>query len=87
MPVEAAEEGDGDAVGNEEALGHGLDLVGGDGFDADDDFVGGEELVEVHLLAGEVGHARVGAFEAHEDVALELILGAGEFFVAERDLP
>ena len=73
--------------GIEEALGHGLDLRGCDGVDAGDDLFGGEELVEVHLLPREVGHARVRAFEAHEDVAFELIFGAGEFFVGERSLP
>ena len=33
---EATEKGDGDAIRDEEALGHRLDLVGGYGFDAGD---------------------------------------------------
>ncbi len=45
--------------GDEKALCHGLDLLGCYRFDADDDFFSSEELVEVHLLPREVGHARV----------------------------
>ena len=54
--------------------------------DPRDDFFDRQEIVEIHLLAGEVGHARVRAFETHQDVALELIFCAGEFLVAERRL-
>src|SRR3954451_7338530 len=84
--VEAAEEGDGDAVSNEETFGHSLNLLGSYGFNAGDDFFGCEELVEVHLLPGKVGHAGVGAFKSHQDVALELVLAASQFFFAERIL-
>ncbi len=73
---EAAEEGDGDEFGAEELLGHLGDLVAGDLFDLLKDFVEAGELVEVHLLAGEVGHARGGAFEREQEVALELVLGS-----------
>ena len=82
--VEAAEEGDGDAVGEEEGAGLLLDLIGGDGIEAVEDFFDGEEVLEVHLLAGEVGHAGGGGFEAEEDVALDLLLGAVELFGGEE---
>ena len=48
----------------------------GDGVDLGDDLVDGEEAAEVHLLAGEVGHAAGGALKAEDDVGLELIFGA-----------
>ena len=82
--VEAAEEGDGDAVGVEEGLGLLLNLVGGNGIEAVEDFFDGEEVVEVHFLPGEIGHAGGGAFEAEEDVALDLLLGAAELFGGEE---
>ena len=81
---EAAEQGDGDAVGLEEVPGLGHDLFLGDAFDAVEDLGDGEEALEVHLLAGEVGHAGHGAFEREEQIALELILGAAELAGLER---
>ncbi len=55
--IEAAEERYGDALGDEELLSHGLDLRRGDGVEAVEHLFNGEEVVEVHLLASEVGHA------------------------------
>src|SRR6185437_2280278 len=81
--AEVAEGGDGDGVGPEEVGGEGLDLGGRDGVDFGDDLVDGEEATEVDLLAGEVGHARAGGFEAEDDVGLELVLGALEFGVRD----
>ena len=82
--VEAAEQGEGDAVGVEEVRGHGHDFFFGDGFDAVDNLVELEEALEVHLLASEVGHARHGAFEREQEIAFELILGAAELAGLER---
>ena len=67
--AEVAEDGEGDGFGAEELLGESLDVGGTDGFDFGDDLVDGEEAAEVHLLAGEIGHAAGGAFEAEDDVA------------------
>jgi len=76
--VEATEHGEGDSVGVEEVCGHGHDLFFSDSFDALNDFVEIEEALEVHLLAREIRHARHGAFEREEEIALELVLGATE---------
>ena len=67
----------------EEVVGEALDVVGGDAVDLGGDFVDGEEAAAVHLLAGEGGHAGAGAFEAEDHVALDLVLGAVEFFVGD----
>ena len=82
--VEAAEKGEGDSVRMKEVGGHLHDLFFSDGFDAVEDFVEAEEALEVHLLAGEVGHAGHGAFEGEQEIALELILGAAELAWLER---
>ena len=58
--AEVAEEGEGHGLGAEELLRQALDVGGGDGFDLGDDLLDAEEAAEVHLLAGEVGHAAAG---------------------------
>src|SRR5215469_10508694 len=78
--VEAAQKGDSYAIRVKEAPGHRLHLSGFDSVDARDDFLCSEELMEVHFLAGEIGHAGVGTLEAHQDVALQLILGSSQLF-------
>ena len=55
-----------------------------DGFDLVEDLLHAEEILEVHLLPGEVGHARHGAFEREQDVAFQLIFGALELVGGER---
>jgi hypothetical protein len=68
----------------EELLGEALDVVWRvTAVDLGGDLVDAEEAAEVHLLAGEVRHAAGRAFEAEHHVALELVLGALEFFVAD----
>ena len=83
-PIEPSEQSHRDLFRVEELLGSLLDLLGGYSVDVGDDLVAREEVAEINLLACEVGHARARAFEAHEDVALELVLGAGQFLFAER---
>jgi len=61
-----------------------LDLVCGDGVEAVEDFFDGKEVIEVHFLAGEVGHAGGGGFESEQDVAFDLLFGAVEFFRGEE---
>jgi hypothetical protein len=82
--IKAAEHRESHTFGLEEMAGHGHHLVFRDGFDALDDFVEVEEALEVHLLAREVRHARHGAFEREQEIALELVLGAAEFARLER---
>src|SRR5215472_14698441 len=82
--IQAPKQRDRDLAWIEEALCHRLNLCRRNGIDFGDDLVCTEELAEVNLLPRQVGHARVRAFQAHQDVALELVLGAGQFFVAER---
>ncbi len=76
---EVAEQGEGHELGAEELLGEALDGGGSDGFDLTGDLLHAKEAAEVHLLAGEVGHSATRTFEADDDVAFELILGAFEF--------
>ena len=68
--------------GVEEPLRHGLHLLRCHLVDARNDLVHGEELVEVHLLPRQVGHARVRALQTHQNVALQLVLGARQLFRA-----
>src|SRR5579871_1468880 len=82
--VDGAEDGDGDAVRLEEGAGELLDLLGGNGFDAGEDFVEGGEAVEVEFLASEIGHARAGGFEREHQRALEVVLGATQLFLGNR---
>ena len=60
--------------------------VGLHGIDARRDLFHGKELLEVHLLPRQVRHARVRALEAHQDVALELVFCALQFFLTQRRL-
>ena len=41
-----------------------------------------KKRAEVHLLAGEIGHAAGGGFQAEHQGPLQVILGAAKFFVA-----
>ena len=85
--AEVADEGERDGFRAEELLSEGLDVGGDDRLDLGDDLVDGEEAAEVHLLAGEIGHAAGGGFEAKHDVALELVLGALQFRVGDGSFP
>ena len=71
--VEGAEDGDGDLAGLEMAVGDGLKVFGGDGFDGFEDFVEREKLTEVEFLTRQVHHARAGGFEREHEGTLEMI--------------
>src|ERR1035437_9935557 len=83
-PIQATQQCDGDAGRVKELLRHGLYLGRVHCADAGDDLINSNELVEVHLLARQVGHARIGALHPQQDVALDLILGAGQLFHAQQ---
>ncbi len=85
--VQPAEQGDGDALGVEEALGHGLHLGGIHRVDARDDFVGGEELGKYISWRARLAMREFELSSPMQDVALQLVLGAGQFFGGERRLP
>src|SRR5262245_58667454 len=55
--IQIAQHGNRDLVRTEEEVSHLCYLFGPDGFDLVDGFVEAEEALEVHLLAGKVGHA------------------------------
>src|SRR5438093_11941457 len=78
--VQVAEDGDGDLVGAEEFVGGLLQVLGGDGVDALDEFVETVEAVEIHFLTSQVRHARSGGFERQHQAAFELVLGAAQLF-------
>src|ERR1700746_1937519 len=82
--VERAEDGDGDLVGPEIALGKRLQLLGGDGFDGREDFVEREEASEIEVLAREIGHARTRGLEREHQRTLEVILRAAQLFFADQ---
>ena len=52
--------------------------------DARDDLFRRKELPKVDLLPRQVGHARIRAFQPHQDVSLKLVLGPLQLFVGKR---
>ena len=58
----------------------------GHGFDAVDQLVQAEEAAEVHFLPRQVRHAAGGRFQAEHQRALQVVLGAPQFFVGHRFL-
>ena len=77
--VQAAEQGDGDALGLEEARGHRHHFFFGNGFHALDDLVEAKEPLEVHLLPRQVRHTGHRALQGEQQIALQLVLCAPEF--------
>ena len=74
--VQITKEGERHHFGTEELLCDALNLCRGDGFDLVGDLVDATEAAKVHLLARKICHAAARAFEAENDVALELVFGA-----------
>src|SRR5690606_35616072 len=69
--------------GGEDVLGDGADVVEGDGVDAGQDFVDGEERLVHEFAFADAAHAGAGVFEAEDHRAAELAFSAFEFFVGE----
>jgi len=82
--VQIAEYGDGDQVGAEKLAGDGQQFLAGDLFDGSEQLVERVETVEIHFLAGEIGHARAGGLERKHQRALEMVLGAAQLLFADR---
>src|SRR2546426_8270923 len=71
--VQIAEYGDGDQVGAEKLAGDGQQFLARDIFDGNEQFVERVKTVEIHFLAGEIGHARAGGFQRKHQRALEMV--------------
>jgi len=56
---------------------------GANGLDALNQLVQGEKAAEVHLLAGQVGHAAGGGFQTEHERAFQVVLGAAEFLIGD----
>src|SRR5205807_339410 len=72
---------------NEKFLRKLLHILAAHALDRGEDFVQGEESAEVHLLTGQVGHARAGGFERKHQGTLQVVFGAAQLFRTDRFLP
>src|SRR6266581_5349792 len=82
--VQIAEYGDGDLVGAEKLAGDGQQFLARDFFDGNEQLVERVETVEIHFLAGKIGHARAGGFQRKHQRALEMVFGAAQLLFADR---
>jgi len=82
--IGGAKDGHGDLVRLEKIARQGLDFFSGHAVDGGEDFVEGREPMEIEFLASQIGHAGTGGFEGKHQRALQMILGAQQFFIGNR---